>query len=78
MTTEDACCVRAYYCPTLDMIQCGLHSTGSVCCTHPELHEALIPGERIRAVLRMLLDSGDITPMGVRLVEQALNASTTV
>ena len=25
--------------------------------------------ERIRAALRMLLDSGDITPMGVRAIE---------
>lgn len=28
--------------------------------------------ERIRAVLRMLLDSGDITPMGVRMMEKVL------
>lgn len=28
--------------------------------------------ERIRAVIRMLLDSGDITPMGARMVEKVL------
>lgn len=27
---------------------------------------------RIRAVLTMLLDSGDITPMGVRMIEKIL------
>lgn len=29
--------------------------------------------ERIRAALRMLLDSGDITPMGVRAIGQILD-----
>jgi hypothetical protein len=28
--------------------------------------------ERIRAVLRMLLDSGDITPQGARMMEKVL------
>lgn len=28
--------------------------------------------ERIRAVVRMLLDSGDITPMGARMLDKVL------
>ena len=28
--------------------------------------------ERVRAVIRMLLDSGDITPMGARMMEKVL------
>lgn len=29
---------------------------------------------RVRAILRLLLDSGDITPMGVRQIERVLDA----
>lgn len=30
--------------------------------------------DRLRAILRMLLDSGDITPMGARMIERILEA----
>lgn len=41
---------------------------------HP-LGIAIVPidVERLQAVCRMLLDSGDITPMGVRMIEKVLN-----
>lgn len=31
-----------------------------------------VEAERIRAILRMLLDTGDITPQGVRMVDKVL------
>lgn len=33
--------------------------------------------ERLRAMLRWLLDSGDITPQGVRMIERILDEEET-
>lgn len=35
---DNLCCRKAYYCPTENDMECGVHGGFDVCCSHPELH----------------------------------------